>query len=235
MELIKPFEFYYNNIKQKYYYKLTIKEYEKMIKFENIKIVDEYLNINCEECENCYCCYCCEKCHTCNNCENSKQCEKCENCIDCEDCCECMNCKNCKSHECKDKFAVNIKKSNCLICKLLYFIEDRASDWGGYQHQYSFYDKNNLKDSVKYSSVYDIEYKNFIDIHDIDKLLEYDELKEKYDKLYRILEGLDSYETINERDLLSIRKSFHLIINPNDSTWKDSEDGSESCDDIYLD
>ena len=39
--MLKSFEFYYENLKEKCYYELTIKEYKQLIEFENIKTVDE--------------------------------------------------------------------------------------------------------------------------------------------------------------------------------------------------
>lgn len=76
--MLKSFEFYYNNIKTKFNYKLTIEEYEKMNKIKVIYHVDDYLNVNCSP--HCYYCFLCYDCFLCYECY---KCEKCEKCINC--------------------------------------------------------------------------------------------------------------------------------------------------------
>lgn len=80
--------------------------YKKMIKKHmraypnDLFLIDENNNVNCEYCNNCYNCYrcffCkgCTDCHDCENCIECENCTCCESCICCEDCNYCTRCTN---------------------------------------------------------------------------------------------------------------------------------------------
>ena len=123
MSELKPFEFYYNNIKQKFNYEINIDDYNNSTKFisdyirkhktNEIKI-DDFLNIQCYNCYDCFLCYYCEKCKECKFCENCKNCEKCDFCKNCINCDDCINCEDC--NECFMLF-ICINCKNCECCK----------------------------------------------------------------------------------------------------------------------
>lgn len=83
--IIKSYNYYNNNINQKFGCILSKKFYQliKQMIDESIELnpesykfysIDEYFNINCDNCVNCYGCY------TCSNCQNCSHCSGCSNC-----------------------------------------------------------------------------------------------------------------------------------------------------------
>ena len=78
---LKPFDFYYH-----FNYKLTNEDYENVIKYmlDNLYhdsfVIDEYLNINCENCKGCVMCRDCKNCTNCIKCNGQRKAKNCENC-----------------------------------------------------------------------------------------------------------------------------------------------------------
>ena len=79
--MLKSFEYYYNLIKEKFNYELTIFNFEYHIgQINEQNEIDDYLNVDCKNCTNCIMCI---------------DCINCENCIDCKQCIKSKNCEGC--------------------------------------------------------------------------------------------------------------------------------------------
>ena len=114
---MKTFEFYYNNILQKFNHKLTEDEFNTIIDFyetSDNENFDDYLNAACVSCKNCYCCFnckCCNFCSICNDCSNCKYCKFCSNCENCN------NCNIIFENNYEELYSYNlINCSNCVNC-----------------------------------------------------------------------------------------------------------------------